>query len=121
MIDDLTTTVAAHLSRRVAEELATELDAEWRAQGARVYYVPVYAEGEDRMRQHLTKLGVPANRQTPVDDAFEIMAIDEDNRWLRGDKPDADIAEVASPDLGMTLINNKVAVAVANIREQIQN
>ena len=103
----------------ILEALAAELDAEWSSQGARVYYVPVYTEGEDRMREHLTQLNVPRDRMTPIDDASEIMAIDEEHRWVRRDKLAEDIAKVASPDLGMTFINGKIAVAVANIREQI--
>ena len=103
----------------ILENLAAELDAEWRAQGAHVFYVPVYADGEEQMRQHLTKLSVPRDRMTPIDDASEIMAIDDDSRWLRRDKLAENIAKVASPDLGMTLINNKITAAVASIRKQI--
>lgn len=103
------------------QEVAAELDAEWGPQGTRVYYIPVYAEGEAQMRQHLTSLNVPGDRQTPIDDASEIMAIDTDNKWVRRDKLAADIAQVASADLGMTLINNKIAVAVASIRKQVGN
>ncbi len=103
----------------ILENLAAELDSEWSAQGAHVFYVPVYADGEDQMRQHLTKLSVPRDRMTPIDDASEIMAIDDDNRWVRRDKLAEDIAKVASPDLGMTFINNKIAAAVASIRKQI--
>ena len=103
----------------ILENVAAELDSEWRAQGAHVFYVPVYADGEDQMRQHLTALSVPRNRMTPIDDASEIMAIDDDNRWVRRDKLTEDIAKVASPDLGMTFIKNKIAAAVASIRTQI--
>ncbi len=71
------------------------------------------------MRQHLTQLNVPRNRMTPIDNASEIMAIDDDNRWVRRDKLAEDIVKVASKDLGMTFINNKIAAAVASIRQQI--
>ncbi len=103
----------------ILETLASELDAEWHARGARVHYVPVYAEGEDQMRQHLAQLGVPRERTTPIDDASELMALGDESRWVRRDRLAEDIVKVASSDLGMTFIDSKVAVAVASIRAQI--
>ena len=34
----------------VIREVATELDAEWRPKGGRVFFIPGYEEGEGRMR-----------------------------------------------------------------------
>ena len=100
-------------------KVASELDAEWKSKGVRVFYVPVYDEGEAAFKEHLTRLNVPPERQTPVDDASEMMAIETDNRWVRQDLIPPDDARVASAELGKTFIDNKVRLAVANIRKQV--
>ncbi len=102
----------------VIREAATALDAEWRPKGGRVFFIPVYEEGEGRMREILEALDVPRNRMTPIDDASEIMALDAD-RWLRPDQLDDEIAAVASAELGRQFIDGKVEVAVASIRELV--
>ncbi len=84
-----------------------------------MFFVPVYDEGEGRMRDILAALDVPANRRTPIDDASEIMAIDPDGRWLRPDQLADEIAAVASAELGRQFIDAKVEVAVASIRELV--
>ncbi len=103
----------------VIRDVATELDAEWRSKGGRVFFIPVYEEGEGRMREILAARDVPANRMTPIDDASEILAIDADGRWLRPDQLPDEIAAVASADLGRQFIDGKVEVAVARIREVV--
>ncbi len=103
----------------VIRDVAPELDAEWRPKGGRVFFIPVYQEGEDRMREILTQRGVPTNRTTPIDDASEMMALDRNNRWVRYDRLDDDIAAVASADLGQQFIDGKVDAAVASIRELV--
>ena len=102
------------------ETLAAAMDAEWRPKGGRVFFIPVYEEGEDRMRAILTALDVPTNRTTPIDDASEMMALGSDNRWVRPDQLADDIAAVASADLGNQFIDGKVEVAVRRIRELVQ-
>ena len=103
----------------VIREVATALDDEWRPKGGRVFFIPVYDEGEGRMREILAALGVPANQRTPIDDASEIMAIDTDGRWLRPNQLADEIAAVASAELGRQFIDGKVELAVARIRELV--
>ncbi len=104
----------------VIREVAAALDAEWRSKGGRVFFIPVYEEGEDRMREILTALDVPSNRTTSFDDASEMMALDTANRWVRPDQLADDIVAVASADLGRQFIDGKVEVAVARIRELVR-
>ena len=106
-------------TQSVIREAATALDAEWRPKGGRVFFIPVYEEGEARMREILEALDVPRNQMTPIDDASEIMAIDPDGRWLRPDQLADEIAAVASAELGRQFIDGKVEVAVASIRELV--
>ena len=101
----------------ILREVAAELDAEWRSQGGRVFYVPVYEEGQGKMREILGAMDVPADRMTPIDDASEILAVASDR--VRRDRLDADIAAVASSELGRRFIDGKVEVAIAGIREQV--
>ena len=54
---------------------------------------------------------------TPTDDASEVLAVAGDK--VRREQLAEDIARVASPEVGRILINGKVEVAVASIREQI--
>ena len=103
----------------VIRDVATALDAEWRPKGGRVFFIPVYEEGEGRMREILGALDVPTNQMTPIDDASEIMAIDGAGRWLRPDELADEIAAVASAELGRQFIDGKVQVAVASIRELV--
>jgi creatinine amidohydrolase len=100
-------------------KIALVLDAEWSSKGVRVFYVPVYDEGEGQMKEHLTRLNVPPDRQTPVDDASEVMAIDVDNRWVRKDQIPPEDARIVSAELGRTFIDNKIRSAVASIRRQV--
>ena len=48
------------------------------------------------------------------------MALDRGNRWVRPDELAADIAAVASANLGQQFIDGKIEVAVARIRELVQ-
>ena len=105
----------------VIRNVAEALDAEWRSSGTRVFFIPVYEEGEGRMREILAALGVPGEQMTPIDDASEILAIDADGRWLRQDQLADEIAAVASADLGRQFIDGKVELAVARIRELVGN
>jgi hypothetical protein len=85
-----------------------------------VFFIPVYEEGENRMREILSTLDVPTNRTTPIDDASEMMAIGSGNRWIRPERLEDDIAAVASAELGRQFIDGKVEVAVARIRELVR-
>ncbi|HJO12612.1 MAG TPA: creatininase family protein [Gammaproteobacteria bacterium] len=107
-------------TQEVIREVAAALDAEWRSMGGRVFFIPVYQEGEDKMREILAALDVPSNRTTPIDDASEMMALDSGNRWVRPEQLEDDIAAVASAELGRQFIAGKVEVAVTLIRELVQ-
>ena len=103
----------------VLREAAESLDAEWRLKGARVFFIPVYEEGEARMREYLATLDVERNRMTPTDDASEILAVAPDR--VRRALLAEDVARVASAEVGRALIQGKVDVAVAHIRAQVGN
>ena len=107
-------------TQEIIKEVAESVDAEWRSRGGRVFFIPVYEEGEGRMRAILTARNVPNNRMTPIDDAAEMMALDSSNRWIRAEHLPQDIAAVASSELGQQFIDSKVEVAVARIRELVQ-
>ena len=107
-------------TQEVIREVATAMDTEWRSKGGRVFFIPVYEEGENRMREILSTLDVPTNRTTPIDDASEMMAIGSGNRWIRPERLEDDIAAVASAELGRQFIDGKVEVAVARIRELVR-
>jgi len=109
--------------RRVAirlnalKKVAAELDAEWAPRGSRIFFIPVYEEGEAAFQNHLKKMNVPANLHTPIDDAAELLALDG-KRLVRPDKLKPEIASVASASLGKMFLDNKVRLAVASIRKQ---
>ena len=103
----------------IIREVATALDTEWRPKGGRVFFIPVYEEGEGRMRDILAARNVPTNRMTAIDDASEMMALDANGRWVRPDQLPDEIAAVASAELGRQFIDGKVEVAVARIRELV--
>ena len=107
-------------TQEIIKEVAESVDAEWRSRGGRVFFIPVYEEGEGRMREILTARNVPNSRMTPIDDASEMMALDSSNRWIRAEHLTQDIAAVASGELGQQFIDGKVEVAVARIRELVQ-
>ena len=107
-------------TQEIIKEVAGSVDTEWRSRGGRVIFIPVYDEGEGRMREILTARNVPNNRMTPIDDAAEMMALDSSNRWIRAEHLPQDIAAVASGELGQQFIDGKVEVAVARIRELVQ-
>ena len=99
------------------KKVAAELDAEWAPRGSRIFFIPVYEEGEAAFQNHLKKMNVPANLHTPIDDAAELLALDG-KRLVRPDKLTPEIASVASANLGKMFLDNKVRLAVASIRKQ---
>jgi creatinine amidohydrolase len=104
-------------SQPTLKKVAAELDAEWAPRGSRIFFIPVYEEGEAAFQAHLRKMNVPANLHTPIDDAAELLALDG-RRGVRPDKLKPEIASVASAGLGKTFLDNKVRLAVASIRTQ---
>ncbi len=101
------------------EEVASEMDAA-APMGVHVFYVPVYEMGEEQMQQHLTRLNVEPERQTPIDDVSEIMAIDPENKLVRPQRIPSENAGIVSAELGRTFIDNKVRSAVDHIRREIE-
>jgi creatinine amidohydrolase/Fe(II)-dependent formamide hydrolase-like protein len=104
-------------SQATLKRVAAELDKEWSPRGSRIFFIPVYEEGEAAFQAHLAKMQVPAALHTPIDDAAEMLALDG-RRWVRPDRLQPDVAKVASATLGQTFLDNKVRVAVASIRKQ---
>ena len=95
------------------KKVAAELDAEWAPRGSRIFFIPVYEEGEAAFQNHLKKMNVPANLHTPIDDAAELLALDG-KRLVRPDRLTPEIASVASANLGKMFLDNKVRLAVAS-------
>ena len=70
--------------------------------------------------KHLTRLNVEPERQTPIDDVSEIMAIDPENKLVRQQRVPSENAGIVSAELGRTLIAHKVRSAVDHIRREIE-
>ena len=103
------------------KKVAEALDADWKPQGTRVYYVPVYEESDVYMKDYLAKLNVPAERRAGVDNASEIMSIDADRKWVRQDKIGPDDRQIISPELGKVFLDFKASTAVRYIRSLTSN
>ena len=105
----------------VMKKVADELDSEWSSKGVRVFFFPVYAEAKKEMNQHLTKMHVAENRHTRVEDAAEVISLDQQNEWVRKERLSPDLAKVVSPQLGKILIDQKINLAVKYIRSHVAN
>lgn len=117
----------------VLEEVAEELDREWSAKGTQIFFFPVYAEAKREMVQHLAQLDSPAMcRNTEkmntchiaLDDIAEVMFLGkvhhgEETKWIRKDKIASSLVKLATPELGETLIEQKVKLAVDHIRSAV--
>ena len=62
----------------VIREVASALDAEWRPKGGRIFFIPVYEEGEGRMRENPDG----ARRARQPDDA-DRRRVRDDGAWRR--------------------------------------
>jgi len=105
-------------SRAALKTMAETMDKEWAPKGARVFFVPVYEDGENFFIDYLTKLSVAAEFHTPIDDASELTAIDA-SKYVRRDKLPPQVAPHATSAVGFTFINAKISAAVASIRAQM--
>jgi creatinine amidohydrolase/Fe(II)-dependent formamide hydrolase-like protein len=105
-------------SRAALKTMAETMDKEWSAKGARVFFVPVYEDGETFFTDYLAKLNVAPEFHTPIDDASELTAVDA-SKYVRRDKLPPQVAPHATSAVGFTFLNAKVNAAVASIRAQM--
>lgn len=106
------------------EQIAATLDAEWRAKGARVFYVTAHeirpgqnmTLNSDYLRRWASRT-VPAARRKPVEDFSELLFVDRDRQWLRDDMIAAQDRAVVSPELGKVLLEQRVSAILTRIRE----
>jgi creatinine amidohydrolase/Fe(II)-dependent formamide hydrolase-like protein len=105
-------------SRVALKAMAEALDKEWAPKGARVFFVPVYEDGETFFTDYLTKLNVAEEFHTPIDDASELTAVDA-GKYVRRDKLPPQVAPHSTAAVGRSFINAKISAAVASIRSQM--
>jgi creatinine amidohydrolase len=111
------------------EELALaakELDAQSRADGARVLYVgDLYTKTEAQFREILAKRGLPDKEvHAGIPDTSELLYLEAPGKWIRKDKFAAaneatgvqGSPTFASPELGKMYVDLKVENAVNQIR-----
>jgi len=108
-------------------DVALSLDANWRANGVRVRYVPdLYYKEKEQARAYLAQRHIAPDRHAGTDDTSELLYID--SLWIRRDKlAKSDSTEQATTgvdgdptkatrEMGEVFIGYKVADAVAQIR-----
>jgi creatinine amidohydrolase/Fe(II)-dependent formamide hydrolase-like protein len=105
-------------SRNALKAMAETMDKEWAPKGARVFFVPVYDDGEKFFIDYLSKRNVAEEFHTPIDDASELTAVDA-SKYVRRDKLAPQVASHATSAVGFTFLNAKVDAAVASIRAQM--
>jgi hypothetical protein len=99
------------------QRVARDLDAEWKGKGVRVYYIDLAPVGKRLMNEHLTKLGIPLPRQTPIDDETELMFVDHDHQWVRHDQISTEERKIATPETGKIFVDFKITAVVQQIRK----
>ena len=115
----------------VLAAVAASLDAQWRPNGARVFYVrDVYFKEKQQAHAYEVAHHLPTHDvHAGTDDTSELMALDAHHRWIRSDKltpsegsqtartgVDGDPTN-ASPALGDVFLQYKIDDAVAQIRQ----
>ena len=107
---------------------AESLDADWRAKGVRVFYVADFnVKANQQIDAYLKERGLRPGGHAAVGETSQVMFLDEQKKWIRQDKlaaaqagPTAETGvqdpSGATPELGRTLIEYKVAAAVEQIR-----
>jgi len=112
----------------VIKKVAEELDGEWSSKGIRVFFFPVYADANKLTAEYFGKVeGFPAECLdrgiggciSATTDASETLFLKKEN--VRTDKISPAIAKFVSPELGKTLNEQKVKIAVDYIRGKIPN
>ena len=109
--------------------VAQNLDAEWRAGGVRVLYVPQTAAAS-QITAWLKEKNIPAGGHAGVAETAQVLALDEGRRYLRPDKyavfaagPDAETGGApvsltpVTADMGRTFLDMKINDAVAQVRK----
>jgi creatinine amidohydrolase len=112
--------------------VAASLDSAWAPKGAHVFYVPdLYFRAMRMDSTYLVSHGIPVGSHAGVDDTSQIMYLDVAHRWIRADqlgasagKPQSETGVSGDPtkssvELGKRFIDNKVAAAVSQIRQQL--
>ena len=113
--------------------VAKELDAQWRPRGVRIFYVPdPYFKAKQQARAYESSHGITTHDvHAGTDDTSELMALDAQHRWIRGDKlaPSAGAQTAvtgvdgdptkATPALGNVFLQYKIDDAAAQIRQLI--
>jgi len=116
-------------------KLAAEgLDADWKAKGVRVYYVPdVYSKSTQLMNAYLSERKIPGGGHAGVAETAQVLFLDEGKKWIRADKltagrglpePTTGINGDPSPataEMGKIFIDYKVTSAVDQIRALVAN
>jgi creatinine amidohydrolase len=107
------------------KRVAVELDREWSAKGAHVYYVgDLYFKSQQQAREYLSKRGKTMGTHAGISDSSEVMYLDKEGKWIRRDKlaagekdsgVDGDPRD-ASSELGKAILDFKVQAAVEQIR-----
>ena len=106
--------------------VAKELDAQSRADGARVLFVgDLYAKTEAQFREILAKRGMPTKEEhAGIPDTSELLYLEAPGKWIHKDKFAAaneatgvrGSPAFASPELGKIYLDLKVENAVNQIR-----
>ncbi len=108
---------------------ARELDAKYKSHGVRIFFIPdLYTKAKAESRAYEAAHGIHTDTHAGTDDTSELMAIDEQHRWIRANKLAASDAAhfattgvngdptKASVALGIRFIGYKVDAAVAQIQ-----
>ena len=108
---------------------AERLDAEWRAKGASVRYVPdVYYKSQELARKYLAANRIMIGAHADAVDTSELLYLDSGRKWIRADKMAVSNAAQqpatgvegdptkASAEMGKIFLGYKIDAAVAQIR-----
>ena len=108
---------------------AERLDAEWRARGAYVRYVPdLYYRSQELAKKYLAAHRIMIGTHADAVDTSELMFLDPWRRWIRADKLELSEAArqpatgvegdptKASAEMGKIFLGYKIDAAVAQIR-----
>ena len=69
------------------KQVASELDQEWSAKGAHVYYIPDrYYKSQELIRDYPIEHGLSPGRHAGIHDTSEVMFLDKIQKWIRKDK-----------------------------------
>jgi creatinine amidohydrolase/Fe(II)-dependent formamide hydrolase-like protein len=107
------------------KRVATQLDKEWGAKGAHVYYIgDAYYKAEARAREYLRARGKAPGAHAGIEDTSAMMFLDKDRKWVRRERlaaPDRNAGvdgdpREASSEIGKAMLEIKVESAVAQIR-----